>query len=155
VIFNLPIIQNMTKLDPLDGYQQRIYRYIRDYHLYILDNREDAEDIIVMRAENAFKAYKEASDNGASPYDCEQAALQALYAGLEFSPVTCLIEACMNSTGYEMENDEACEIYRNPAVQEIFERYGTEIEGDPREELLVAELAPYFSKYIGIKQRFD
>jgi hypothetical protein len=141
----------MTKLDPLDGYQQRIYRYIKDYHPYILDNREEAEDLIIMRAENASNAYKEASDSGANPYDCEQAAMQTLHAGLEFSPVTYLIEACMNGTGYEMATDEACEIYRNPVVREIFERYGTEIEGDPREEWLVLELKPYFSKYIEIK----
>jgi PAS domain-containing protein len=143
------MIKDMTKLDPLNGYQQQIYRYIKNYHPYILENREDAEDVIVMRAENASKAYKDASDSGASPYDCEQAAMQALHAGLEFSPITYLIEACMNSTGFEIGNDEACYIYRNPAVLEIFERYGTEIEGDPREEWLIAELEPYFAGYKG------
>jgi hypothetical protein len=136
----------MTGLDPLDGYQQRIYRYIKDYHPYMLDNRKEAEEVVVMRAEEAFNAYKKASDSGASPYDCERTAMQALHAGLEFSPVMYLIEACMNSTGYEMENDEACAIYRNPAVRKLFERYGTEIEGDPREERLVSELKPYFSR---------
>jgi hypothetical protein len=59
------------------------------------------------------------------------------------------MEACVNSTGYELENDEACDIYRNHAVREIFERYGTEIEGDPREEWLIAELGPYFAGYKG------
>jgi hypothetical protein len=62
--------------------------------------------------------------------------MEILYSELEFSPITYLIEACNGETGYEMNNDEACIIYREPAVKEIFERYGTEIEGDTREYLL-------------------
>jgi hypothetical protein len=46
-----------------------------------------------------------------------------------------------------MSNDEACDIYRKPEVKEIFERYGTEIEGDPREWQLIEELAPFFEQY--------
>jgi hypothetical protein len=75
--------------------------------------------------------------------------MEILYSELEFSPITYLIEACNGETGYEMNNDEACIIYREPAVKEIFERYGTEIEGDTREYLLVAELKPFFKKYEG------
>ncbi|MDR1779671.1 MAG: hypothetical protein LBR50_02940, partial [Tannerella sp.] len=69
------------------------------------------------------------------------------YAGLEFSPITYLIGACIDATDYEMSNDEACDIYRKPEVKEIFERYGTEIEGDPREWQLIEELAPFFEQY--------
>ncbi|MDR0699074.1 MAG: DUF1896 domain-containing protein [Tannerella sp.] len=135
------------ELDNLDCYQQSIFRYLKDYHPYVFEDEEEANEIIVMRANNATNAYITAAYDGESPYECERVAMQTLYAGLEFSPITYLIEACQNATGYEMDNDEACEIYRDPTVKEIFSRYGTEIEGDPREDQLVAELAPYFHKY--------
>ncbi|MDR1724748.1 MAG: hypothetical protein LBR84_12520, partial [Tannerella sp.] len=61
--------------------------------------------------------------------------------------ITYLIGACIDATDYEMSNDEACDIYRKPEVKEIFERYGTEIEGDPREWQLIEELAPFFEQY--------
>ncbi|MDR2126824.1 MAG: DUF1896 domain-containing protein [Prevotellaceae bacterium] len=135
------------ELDSLDCYQQSVFRYLKDYHPYVFDDKEEADEIIVMRANNAVNAYKTAACDGESPYECERIAMQTLYAGLEFSPITYLIEACQNATGYEMSSDEACEIYRDPSVKEIFSRYGTEIEGDPREYRLVAELEPCFHKY--------
>jgi len=137
----------MEKLETLNGFQQKIYIYIRDYHPYMLDDEEEAKAVIVMRAQNAEKAYQDADIRGESPFECEAAAWQALYAGLEFSPVTYLIETCLDLTGYEMNNDEACEIYRNQAVKDIFLRYGTEIEGDAREEFLIQELKPFLQKH--------
>ncbi|MDR1592758.1 MAG: DUF1896 domain-containing protein [Prevotellaceae bacterium] len=135
------------KLTPSDNYQQLIFSYLQNYHPYMLEDKDEAVDVIVLRAGKAQNAYRTAAYNNESPLECEQAAMDALYAGLEFSPITYLIEACINATGFEMNNDEACEIYRNQTVKEIFQRYGTEIEGDPREYLLVAELAPFFEQY--------
>jgi hypothetical protein len=135
------------KLETTNGFQQNIFTYLMNYHPYVFENREEAEEMIIRRANNAHAAYIQADKDGEAPYECEQAALQALYAGLEFSPVTYLIEVGIEATGYEMNDKEACNIYRLPEVKEIFERYGTEIEGDPREYALKAELTPYFEKY--------
>ena len=137
------------KLDTSNTLQLRLFSYLKDYHPYMLEDAKEAEEFIIQRAELANEAFIKTSNDGDKSLECHQAAMEVLHSGLEFSPITYLIEACIEATGYEMNNDEACIIYREPAVKEIFERYGTEIEGDPREHLLVAELKPFFKEYEG------
>jgi len=141
----------MAQLTTSNAFQQLLLRYILDYHPYMQEDRQDMIDFIVMRAENAKKADSEAFDAGLSPLECEHAARQALYAGLHFSPITYLIEVGVDNYGYEMEKEEAVEVYRNPEVREIFEKYGDDIEGDPKEHLLVEELVPYLKHLEGRK----
>jgi hypothetical protein len=137
----------MEILDRLNGFQTTIYEYIHAYHPYMLEDEEELKEVIIIRAENAKKAYLDAEERGESPLECEHTASQALHAGLEFSPVTYLNELCYNVYGYDLSNDEACAIYLNREVKDIFSKYGTEIEGDPREMELIEELKPFIKRY--------
>jgi len=139
----------MAELTTSNGYQQLLLKYILDYHPYMQDDKQDMIDFIVMRAANAKKAYGVASDEGLGGFECERAAKETLFAGLHFSPITYLIEVGVDNYGYEMEKEEAVEVYRNPEVKAIFEKYGDDIEGDPNEHLLVAELVPYLKHLEG------
>ena len=122
---------------------------ILQYHPYIQEDEQDMIDFIVMRAEKAYKAFLSASDEGKNGYECQQESDEVLFAGLRFSPITYLIEVCTDLHGYEMEKDEACDIYRNQKVRDIFDKYGDDIEGDYKEYLLIEELTPYLKLYEG------
>jgi len=137
----------MAQLTPSNGLQQLLLRFILDYHPYMEDDRQEMIDFIVMRAEAADKAHREAFLDGESPYQSEVTANQVLFAGLNFSPITYLIETGDDLHGYEMTKTEACEIYRLPEVRALFDKYGQEIEGDPREAYLIEELKPFLMKY--------
>jgi len=152
----------MEQIAMPDGYQpsnelqQRLYRYIMDYHPYMEeDNKQEMIAFIVQRAQSAKSAYKNASDEGKDGIQCLGAANEVLYAGLEFSPITYLIEVCVDTKGYEMDKKEACEIYRNPEVRAIFDKYPRDIEGDDKESLLVEELIPFLNKYEGKGEGVD
>jgi hypothetical protein len=139
----------MAQLTPSNGLEQLLLRYILDYHPYMDDDRKEMIDFIVMRAEAAEKAHREAFLAGESGYQSEITANQVLYAGLHFSPVTYLIEIGDELHGYEMTKSEASEIYRIPEVKALFDKYGQEIEGDPREPYLIEELKPFLDRYKG------
>jgi|GEM_PF-5365544 len=141
----------MAQLTPSNAFEQLLFRYIRDYHPYMEDNQQEMIDFIVMRAEAAEKAHNEAFMNGESGYQSEVTANGVLYAGLHFSPITYLIEIGEDLHGYEMTKPEACEVYRIPEVKALFEKYGQEIEGDPREPYLIEELKPFLNKLKGKK----
>jgi hypothetical protein len=145
----------MAEISPTDGYQLRLHGYLKQYHPYMFtdEQKQSTIDFIVLRAQEAAKAYKSAWDNGSNPLECDWAANEALHAGFEFSPISYLTEICRNATGYEMTADEACEIYANPQIKEILDRYGTDIEGDEQESLCVRELLPFFKKYEGITEK--
>jgi hypothetical protein len=122
------------------------------------DNQQDMIDFIVMRADNADKAYVQASDDGKNGLECEDAGYDALFAGLEFSPFFYLIETCVDLYGYEMTKEEALEIYRYQEVKDIFDKYGNDIEGDDKEYQLIEELTPYLKRYDGkgvVNQKFS
>ena len=74
---------------------------------------------------------------------------------MHFSPITYLIEAYDDLFGIELEKSEACQIYKNHKVREIFDNYGQNIEGDPKEELLIEELTPFMEKYRQEVSTFD
>jgi hypothetical protein len=145
----------MAEISPTDGYQLRLHGFLKQYHPYLFTDEQTQStiDFIVLRADEAAKAYKNAWNNGRNPSECDWEANEALHAGFEFSPITYLTEICRNATGYEMTTDEACEIYGNPQVKEILERNGTDIEGDDQEHLCVQELMPFFLKYEGITEK--
>jgi len=145
----------MAEISPTDGYQLRLHGFLKQYHSYMFteEQKQSTIDFIVLRAAEAAKAYKNAWDNGGTPIECDWAANESLHAGFEFSPITYLTEICRNVTGYEMTTDEACEIYGNLQVKEILDRYGTDIEGNDQEYHCVKELAPFFKKYKGIKDK--
>ena len=138
----------MAQLSTYNVYQQRLFRFLQDYHQYKFeDNEQETIDFIVSRSDSAKEAYKKASDAGKAALECEDAALETLYADLHFSPITYLIEAYIDLFGIELEKSEVCQIYKNPTVRDIFDKYGQDIEGDPKEELLVEELTPFMEKY--------
>ena len=145
----------MAEISPTDGYQLRLHSYLQQYHPYMFtkEQKQSTIDFIILRAAEAAKAYKNAWDNEGTPIECDWEANEVLHAGFEFSPITYLTEICRNATGYEMTTEESCEIYGNPQVKEILDRYGTDIEGDDREHLCVAELAPFFQQYEGITEK--
>jgi hypothetical protein len=136
------------ELDVLDGLHQRLFQYIQDYHPYkIDDDRQETIDFIVLRSQSAHGEYSRATLEGKNGLECEEAALKVLYAGLHFSPITYLIEAYVDLYGTELEKQEACQIYKNPMVRDIFERYGDNIEGAPDEYLLREELTSFMEQY--------
>ena len=84
----------MSKLTSYNVYQQRLFRFLQDYHQYKFeDDEQETIDFIVSRSDSAKEAYKKASDAGKVALECEDAALETLYADLHFSPITYLIEA--------------------------------------------------------------
>ena len=138
----------MAQLSTYNVYQQRLFRFLQDYHLYKFeDDEQETIDFIVSRSDLAKEAYKIASYAGKAALECEDAALETLYADLHFSPITYLIEAYIDLYGIELDKAEACQIYKNPTVRKIFAKYGSDIEGDPKEELLIDELTPFMGKY--------
>ena len=138
----------MAELNSSNIFQQRLLQYIQDYHQYKLeDDEQDTIDFIVLRSETAMKEYKMAADEGLNTLECEDAAYGTLFADLHFSPITYLIEAYIDLYGIELEKADACQIYKNPAVRIIFDKYGQDIEGDPKEELLIEELTPFMEQY--------
>ena len=138
----------MTELNPSNIFQQRLLQYIQDYHQYKLeDDESDTFDFIVLRSETAMKEYKIAADAGMNTLECEEAAFGTLFVDLHFSPITYLIEVYVDLFGIELEKSEACQIYKNPAVRKIFDKYGQDIEGDPKEELLIEELIPFMKQF--------
>jgi hypothetical protein len=145
----------MAEISQTDGYQLRLHGFLKQYHPYLFteEQKQSTIDFIVLRASEAAKAYKSAWNKGGTPIECDWEANETLHAGFEFSPITYLTEICQNATGYEMTAAEACEIYGNPQIKEILDRYGTDIEGDDREHLCVEELASFFKKYEGITEK--
>ena len=142
----------MTEIDEFDIYQQRLWQYILDYHSYMIEEDEqETIEFVISRSQRAYKAYVETAYDGGNGMACEHAAFEILYGGLHFSPITYLIEVGVDNYGYEMEKEEAVEVYRNPEVREIFEKYGDDIEGDPKEHLLVEEIVPYLKHLEGRK----
>jgi len=139
----------MAQLTPHNAIQQVLLQYILDYHPYMKENEQDMIDFIVMRAENAYQSFLKASSEGKNGYECQQESDNTLFAGLHFSPITYLIEVGMDNFNYEMEKEEAVGVYKNPKVREIFGNYGEEIEGDPKEHLLIQELLPYLKHLKG------
>jgi len=138
----------MAELTSCNVYQQRLFRFLQDYHSYKFeDDEKDTTDFIVLRSDSAKEAYRKASYAGKAALECEDAAFETLYAGLHFSPITYLIEAYDDLFRIELEKPEACQIYKNSTVRDIFDKYGQDIEGDPKEELLVEELTPFMEKY--------
>jgi hypothetical protein len=139
----------MVQLDNYNLWQRIIYDYIEAYHPYMAENMDELKEMIILRAEIAEKVYKDASFRGETPYECHRLALEELHAGLEFSPISYLKELCFDKHGYDLTNVEACDIYRNQEVKDIFEKYGTNIEGDYREMELIKELIPFLEQYEG------
>ena len=138
----------MSKLISYNVYQQRLFRFLQDYHQYKFeDDEQETIDFIVSRSDSTKEAYKKASDEGKAALECEDAALETLYADLHFSPITYLIEAFADLFGLELDKSEACQIYKNPTVREIFDKYGQGIEGDSKEELLIYELTPFMKQF--------
>jgi len=139
----------MAKIDCYNVFQQLLLRYIHDYHPYMEEDKEEMTNFIVERASLAAKAHTNAFYAGKNSLEREEEAWKTLYTDLEFSPITYLIEVGMDNYCYEMDKEEAVEIYRNPAVRTIFAKYPKNIEGDPKEYLLVEELMPFLKKHEG------
>jgi hypothetical protein len=139
----------MAELTPHNAIQQALLHYILQYHPYMEEDKQDMIDFIVMRSENAYQAFLKASGEGKNAYECQQESDEVLFAGLHFSPITYLIEVGMDNFDFEMEKEEAVEVYRNPKVREIFRNYGEDIEGDDKEHLLIQELLPYLKHLKG------
>ena len=138
----------MAELEVYNHLQQRLLQYIQDYHPYkIEDDRQETIDFIVLRSKSAKDAYVKATYEGKNGLECEDVAFEVLYTNLHFSPITYLIEAYIDLYGIELEKADACQIYKNPAVRIIFDKYGQDIEGDPKEELLIEELTPFMERY--------
>jgi hypothetical protein len=55
-----------------------------------------------------------------------------------------LIETYTQQYGIEISKEDACKIFKNDRVKALFEKFGTDIEGDDDEHLLMEELKPYF-----------
>jgi hypothetical protein len=135
----------MTQLSKSNGYHQRLLQYIVDYHPYMQDDKQEMIAFIIQRSELANAAYIQESNEGRNVFECEDTAYEILFAGLEFSPVTYLIEVYTDMFGIEISKEDACKIYKNEEVKKLFEKYGTGIEGDDNEYLFMEELKPYFA----------
>ena len=142
---------DMIEINEFDYFQQRLWEYIDDYHPYkIKDDKEGTVDFVVSRSILAYKSYFDSSYlQGLNGIECMEIANNTLFTDLHFSPITYLIEICIDLHGYEMDKDEACDIYSNQKVRDIFEKYGQDIEGDDKEYLLIEELEPYLKMYEG------
>jgi hypothetical protein len=134
---------NNTKLNPLSYYQARIYNYIKDYHPYLLDNRKEAEEIIITRARDASEAFQKAVMEGKNGSEAAEIANEVLHADLEFSPISYLQELYEEKIGQPLDDRKACEIYRE--TKEIFDRYGRDIEGSDEENDMISELVPFLT----------
>ncbi|MBW8323701.1 MAG: DUF1896 domain-containing protein [Prolixibacteraceae bacterium] len=132
------------ELNTADVFQNRIFKYILDYHPYLLEDREVAKEIIITRANLARESYKKASLDGKPHYMAMEEANTILHAGLEFSPISFLQEIYKSAThGEDLDDKKAVEIYKK--TKDIFEKFGNDVEGTDQEDLLVNELIPFLN----------
>ncbi|MDR1368818.1 MAG: DUF1896 domain-containing protein [Dysgonamonadaceae bacterium] len=130
-----------AKFNTLNVLQQQLFHYIKDYHPYLLENRDEAEEIIVTRAEMAQDAFSDAIMAGRNGLEASEIANEVLHAGLEFSPISYLQELYETRTGKYLHDEPACAVYRK--TKEIFDRYGGDVEGSDKEDDLINELVPF------------
>jgi hypothetical protein len=131
-----------TELNPLNVSQQQIFKYLKDYHPNLFEDREEVNEIIISQANAAQQAFKDAIMQGKNGYEASEAANYALHNGYEFSPISYLQELYESKTGQYLEDDKACEILKH--TREIFMRYGSDVEGSDEEANLIQELVPFF-----------
>lgn len=132
---------SVNKLREFDSFQRQIFNYIKDYHPHLMENKEELEEIIIRRANNAEEAYIKSIKNGDPHYEAQSEANAILHEGLEFSPIEYIKILYEENHKKEITNATAIEIYNK--TKDIFFKYGQDFEGTELEENLIEELIPF------------
>jgi hypothetical protein len=140
-------METKMKLNPLDSRQRALYGYIQQYLPYLCEDPQELATLILLKATHADEVYRECISAGGNAYEANEAANEALYADLHFSPITYIQEVALNN-GHELDDEAALCIYKQ--AKPVFDRHtlGDGFEGSDREEALIEELAPFITKYV-------
>lgn len=134
-----------SQLNLTNSYQREIFDYIRDYHPQLFLDMKSLEELIILKAVNAKKAYEDALNRGENDVEARYIANQVLHAFLEFSP--CAFIKGFYEELYDdiIDNEQALEIYKK--TEDIFEKYSDDVEGTDEEDNLREELRPFMTKF--------
>ena len=130
-------------LNSADIFQNRIFRYLKDYFPHLFENEEEVKQMIIDRAENAKQAYSKAIRNGQNHIEAMEEANEILHADLEFSPIEYIQELFEEKKNKFLSIEQVIPIYQK--TKPIFDKYGKDIEGTEGEENLIEELMPYIN----------
>jgi hypothetical protein len=109
------------KLSPIDYWQQQMFHIIEISHPYLLKDKEIVEEIIISRANDAYRQYRLSLEEGKDVFYANDTAREVLLDGLKWSPTDFIASLFYTEFGKELNVEErVAEYFKH---KEIFDKY--------------------------------